>query len=151
MPMRDIDRQEGSPLTMTEALTVAVVPVIEESLEVGKRTVDQGGYRIVKTVSVREEWVDEPLLSQTSHVERRPIGRLLPTLDAPVSRQEGDTLIISIVEEVLVTETRLMLKEEIHIKQVDSVVRNPMKFSLRSEDVVITQLAPGVLPDSSIS
>ncbi|RYD22010.1 MAG: DUF2382 domain-containing protein, partial [Spirochaetia bacterium] len=123
MPMRDIDRQEGSPLTMTEASTVAVVPVIEESLEVGKRTVDQGGYRIVKTVSVREEWVDEPLLSQTSHVERRPIGRLLPTLDAPVSRQEGDTLIISIVEEVLVTETRLMLKEEIHIKQVDSVVR----------------------------
>lgn len=102
--MRDMDRQDGSPLTMTEASTFAVVPVIEESLEVGKRTVDQGGYRIVKTVSVREEWVDEPLLSQTSHVERRPIGQLLPTLDVPASRQEGDTLIISIVEEVLVTE-----------------------------------------------
>ena len=139
-------REYGGNITST----FAVVPVIEESLEVGKRTVDQGGYRIVKTVSVREEWVDEPLLSQTSHVERRPIGQLLPTLDVPASRQEGDTLIISIVEEVLVTEKRLMLKEELHIKQVNSVVRNPRKYSLQSEDVVITQLAPGDLPDPAV-
>ncbi len=150
--MRATDRQPGLPLNTTDDRTVqAVIPVIQESLVVDKRTVDKGGYRIFKTVSVREEWVDEPLISQTQHVERRPVGRLLPTLDCPPSRQEGDTLIVSVVEEVLVTEKRLMLKEELHIRQVHSVVREPVKYSLRSEEVVITQLDPGALPDPPIS
>ena len=145
--MRDTDCQQGLSATKEETSTVAVViPVVEESL-----TVDKGGYRIVKTVSVREQWVDEPLTSQTQHVERRPIGRLLPTLDAPAPRQEGDTLIVSIVEEVLVTEKRLMLKEELHIRQVNTVVRNPVKYSLRSEDVVVTPLDADLLPDPTDS
>lgn len=150
--MRDTDCQQGLSATKEETSTVAVViPVVEESLTVDRRTVDKGGYRIVKTVSVREEWVDEPLTSQTQHVERRPIGRLLPTLDAPAPRQEGDTLIVSIVEEVLVTEKRLMLKEELHIRQVNTVVRNPVKYSLRSEDVVVTPLDADLLPDPTDS
>lgn len=150
--MRDTDCQQGLSATKEETSTVAVViPVVEESLTVDRRTVDKGGYRIVKTVSVREQWVDEPLTSQTQHVERRPIGRLLPTLDAPAPRQEGDTLIVSIVEEVLVTEKRLMLKEELHIRQVNTVVRNPVKYSLRSEDVVVTPLDADLLPDPTDS
>jgi stress response protein YsnF len=154
MLMPDFDLQPSLTETTTERSTApAAMPIIEESLIVGKRTVDRGGYRIVKTVNVREEWVDEPLISQTQHVERRPIGRLLPTMEPPAARQEGDTLIISIVEEVLVTEKRLMLKEELHIRQVNSVVRNPTKHSLRSEEVIVTQLQldPGVLPNPSIS
>ena len=150
--MHDFDRQHSLPESMKELSTVQVViPVIEESLIVEKRIVDKGGYRIVKTVNVREEWVDEPLISQTQHVERRPIGRLLSTMEPPPSRQEGDTLIISVVEEVLVTEKRLMLKEELHIRQVDSVTRIPTKHSLRSEDVTVTPLDPGLLPDPLVS
>lgn len=150
--MHDIDGQQGLSSMNEENSTVAVViPIIEEVLTVNRRTIDKGGYRIVKEVSIREEWVDEPLISQTQHIERRPIGRLLPTLDAPASRQEGDTLIVSIVEEVLVTEKRLLLKEELHIKQVETVVRNPVKYSLRSADVVVTPLNPGVLPNPTNS
>lgn len=126
--------------------TTHVVPVVEESLTVGKRTVDQGGYRVVKTVRSRDEVVDEPLVTHTVHVERRPIGRLLPSMEAPASRQEGDTLIIPVVEEVLVTEKRLMLKEELHIIRTDAVVHRPVTFSLRSEDVAIERLEPGVPP-----
>jgi uncharacterized protein (TIGR02271 family) len=126
--------------------TTFVVPVIQESLVVDKRTVDQGGYRIVKTVQLRDEVVDEPLVTHSVNVERRAIGRLLTSMEVPPSRQEGDTLIVPVVEEVLVTEKRLMLKEELHITGTDSVSHHLQKFSLRSENIAIERLEPGTLP-----
>ncbi|RZI54312.1 MAG: DUF2382 domain-containing protein, partial [Pseudomonas sp.] len=82
---------------------------------------------------------------------RRAIGQLLTSMDIPAPRQEGDTLIISVVEEVLVAEKRLFLKEELHITQTDAVTRNavtrnPVTYSLRSEDVTIERLEPGIPP-----
>ena len=148
--MREPIQNEGIlPSSPATSLDMArVVPVIEESLVVDKRVVDQGGYRIVKSVDVREEVVDEPLVAHTVDVERRVIGRLLPSMEVPASRQEGDTWIVSIVEEVLVTEKRLMLKEELHIRRTESVTRHPQTFSLRSENVAIERLEPGVPPVS---
>lgn len=148
--MRDTDQPEDaeSPDSATPLKNSVIVPVIEESLVVGKRLLDQGGYRIVKNVSVREEVVDEPMTTHTVHIERRPIGKLLPSLDAPMSRQEGDTLIISVVDEVLVTEKRLMLKEELHITRTQTVTHQPQKFSLRSEEIAIERLGPGVPPST---
>ncbi|RZI54678.1 MAG: DUF2382 domain-containing protein [Pseudomonas sp.] len=133
---------------MTSVSERLVVPLIEESLVVDKRVIDQGGYRIVKRVEVREEVVDEPLLAHTVQVERRAIGRLLPSMEIPASRQEGDTLIVSIVEEVLVTEKRLMLKEELHITHSQAVTHHAETFSLRSEHVAIERLEPGTSPTS---
>lgn len=146
--MHDIDpRLAGvEPGTSAARAATRVVPLLEESLDVGKRTVDQGGYRIVKTVHRRDEVVDEPLATHSVRVERHAVGRLLPSMEAPASRQEGDTLIIPVVEEVLVTEKRLMLKEELHITRTDAVVHRPVTFSLRSEDVVIERLEPGIPP-----
>jgi len=77
-----------------------VIPVVVEELEVRKRTVETGRGRIRKTVTEREEVIDEPLLKEEVRVERVPVHRVV---DGPVSvRQEGDTVIIPIVEEVLV-------------------------------------------------
>ena len=148
--MREPIQNEGIlPSSPATSLDMArVVPVIEESLVVDKRVVDQGGYRIVKSVDVREEVVDEPLVAHTVDVERRIIGRLLPSMEVPASRQEGDTWIVSVVEEVLVTEKRLMLKEELHIRRTESVTRHPQTFSLRSESVTIERLEPGAPPVS---
>ncbi|MGI8743084.1 MAG: DUF2382 domain-containing protein [Bryobacteraceae bacterium] len=57
----------------------------------------------------------EPLFREDCDVERVPVKRML---DQPVEiRQEGDTLIIPLMEEVLVVEKRLMLREELHIKR----------------------------------
>jgi hypothetical protein len=55
-------------------------------------------------------------------------------------------LIVSVVEEVLVTEKRLMLKEELRITRTESVFHDPQKFSLRSEDIAIERLEPGDPP-----
>lgn len=145
-PMQHHDVVAPDPLMSME--TARVIPVIKESLVVDRRVVDQGGFRIVKSVDVRDEVVDEPLVAHTVDVERRIIGRLLPSMEVPASRQEGDTWIVSVVEEVLVTEKRLMLKEELHIRRTESVTRHPQTFSLRSENVAIERLEPGVPPVS---
>ena len=48
-------------------------------------------------------------------IERIPIGRLL---ERSVSiRQEGETVIIPVVREVLIVEKRLPLKEELHVRE----------------------------------
>ncbi len=47
------------------------------------------------------------------NIERVAVGKIVT--DTPVQRQEGDTLILPVTEEVLVTEKRLLLREEIRI------------------------------------
>jgi stress response protein YsnF len=61
-------------------------------------------------------------------------------IDEPLSiRYEGDTTIIPLLEEVLVIEKRLVLREEVHIKKLQRVVYNPQEVSLREEQVDIVR------------
>jgi len=127
----------------TEAATIhasgeAVVPVVREELEVGKRKVETGRVRVTKSVREQEEVVDIPLLREHVDVERVPINRYL---EGPVeSRQEGDTLIIPLVEEVLVVEKRLMLKEELRITRRQVQESRPQRVTLRSEEAVVERV-----------
>ena len=117
------------------------VPLMEETLSVTKREVVTGGVRLVKRVTEREETVDEALLRESVQVERVPINRLVT--EAPASRQEGDTLIVPILEEVLVVEKRLMLMEEVRITRTRTEVHQPQTVTLRSEEAVIEDITPG--------
>ena len=57
-------------------------------------------------------------------------------------RQEGDTLIVPVLEEVLVVEKRLLLKEEVRITRTRTEVHSPQAVTLRSEEAVIEEIAP---------
>lgn len=112
-----------------------VVPLIAESLSVEKRVVETGGVRIHKVVRERQEAFDEPLFRENVRVERVPVGRIV---DGPVAtRQEGDTMIVALLEEVLVVEKRLLLKEELHITRLRETVRAPQSVTLRTEEAEI--------------
>jgi len=116
-----------------------VIPVAAERVVVGKRLVETGGVRITKTVSEREEAVDVPLLNDHVEVERVAVNRVLET--APEVRREGETLIVPILEEVLVVEKRLMLREELHIRMRREEVHQPQQVILRREDVQVERYA----------
>ena len=77
------------------------VPVIEEALTVTKEIVDRGGYRIDKRVETREELVDEFLKTERVEIERRQINTAIAEGAVPQTRQEGDTLIVPVIEEML--------------------------------------------------
>jgi uncharacterized protein (TIGR02271 family) len=85
-----------------------------------------------------EEFVDEPLLEEEVEVERVAINRIV---DGPLPvRYEGDTMIVPLLEEVLVVEKRLVLKEELRITKRQHKTRKPQRVTLRSEEVRVEHL-----------
>lgn len=113
-------------------------PVMREEIRVGTRVVDSGsGVRLHKTVSEYEQLIDEPLLHDELEVEHVPVGAIVMTDEAPRMRYEGDTLVVPILEEVLVVQKKLKLKEEVRITRHKREVRLPQTVSLRSEHIAV--------------
>ncbi len=133
----DFKAQSGARIREVDDST-QVLPVAQEELRVDKRRVATGGVRIKKVVHEREELIDEPLLKEEVNVERVSINRVVD--DVVPIRYEGDTTIVSLFEEVLVVERRLMLKEELHITKRQFEAREPQRVTLRSEEAVIERL-----------
>ncbi|HSF32489.1 MAG TPA: YsnF/AvaK domain-containing protein [Candidatus Tectomicrobia bacterium] len=115
-----------------------VLPVIQEALEVHTTPVETGRVRIRKVVHEREELVDPPLLHDEVVVERVPINRVI---EGPISvRSEEDTLVIPLLEEVLVIEKRLLLKEEVRITKRRMETHRPQRVTLRREEAVVERV-----------
>src|SRR5579884_3138648 len=117
----DLDRSEA-----------AAIPVVGEEATVGVRRVTTGGVRVHKNVREREEIVDQPLRREKVEV-RRVVRNEVVSGPLPV-RQEGDTTIIPVVEEVLVVEKRWVLKEELRLTKQRFEERRAERVVLRSED-----------------
>lgn len=115
-----------------------VVPVVAEKLDVQKRKVESGGVRIKKIVHEREEIIDQPLIQEEVQIKRVPVNRVV---EGPLPvRYVGNTMIVSLLEEVLVVEKRLMLKEELHITKGEVETHKPQRVTLRSEEAHIERV-----------
>jgi uncharacterized protein (TIGR02271 family) len=125
-----------------------VVPVVEEQLLVGKRAVETGRVVVRKRVVEEQQAFEQALNKEEVHVERVTVERFV---DGPVAdRQEGDTLVLPVLEEVLVVEKRLMLREEVRITRRVRPVQQREEVTLRREEVEIERVAgkPGKLGDA---
>ena len=143
LPPDALERQEHGTLVFRGSFdeVAAVVPVIEEELRVGKRVVETGRVRVTKTVHEHEEVVDEPLMREEYDVERVPIDAFV---DGPVGpRHEGETLIVPVLEEVLVVEKRLVVREELRITRKRVEERKPQRVKLLSEEVTVERAGAG--------
>src|SRR5262245_59246770 len=119
---------------------LTVIPVVEEALTVAKRIIDRGGIRVSKLVHEHEEIVDELLQHQQVTVERVLLNQ--PVDHAPSIKQEGNTLIIPIIEEILVVEKRLILKEEVRVTTQLVGQRHSQATTVRREEAVIERIKP---------
>ena len=117
-----------------------VVPLLEEQLNISRRKVLTGGVRVHKTVRERTETVDEPTLREEVEIQRVPVNRFVT--DAPAVRYEGDVMIVPLLEEVLVVEKKLVLREEIRITKRRDTLRNPQRVVLRREEATLEQIKP---------
>jgi uncharacterized protein (TIGR02271 family) len=118
-----------------ESRYTLVIPVLVEEHNIQKRVVETGKVSITKRVHEREVMVDEPLVCEEVEVTRVPVQRVV---DGPIPvRDEQGIMVISILEEVLVVEKRLMLKEEVHIRKHRVETRQPQQVTLRSEEVSV--------------
>ena len=96
----------------------AIIPVLEEHLEVSKKVVTTGTVRLQKHVEQHQESVSVPLTELHWQVQRVAVDRVVA--EAPEIRHEGDTTIYPVMEERLVVTRELVLKEEVHVTRVMS-------------------------------
>jgi len=123
------------------------VPLAEERLLVSKREVVTGKVRVRTIVETREEAVDVLLAREAVEVERREVGRFVD--EAPPVREEGDLTIIPVMEEVLVVERRLRLKEELVIRRSRTEERHQETVTLR-QDRALVEREPAAAGDRDI-
>ncbi|HET6566360.1 MAG TPA: YsnF/AvaK domain-containing protein [Rhodothermales bacterium] len=139
-------RREAHPAESEEA---TVVPVSEESVRIERRARETGRVRVSKHITERTEHIDEPILHDEVEVKRIPVGRIL---ERPVgTRHTGDTTIIPVLEERLVIQKQLILKEEIHVTRRTTTARKVQDVPLRTEEVDVARIPPSNQPLSSSS
>ena len=112
-----------------------VVPVVEETAVVYKERVVTDRVRLNKQVHEDHEVLDIPVQTETLEVDRVPVGRFVEA--PPAIRQEGDTTIYPVVEEVLVVEKRLRLVEEVRVTHRRTTRRARERVALRREEVAV--------------
>jgi len=123
------------------------IELIEEEISIGVRSVETGKVRVDIKVNTEEQLVEQILERQDVTVTRIPVNRTIDT--RPEIRQEGDTMIVPLVEEVLVVEKRLILREELHIQTRVVQRTENIPVTLRSEEAVVTRDAAPAAPDTS--
>ncbi|MEN3277975.1 MAG: hypothetical protein V7631_3765 [Massilia sp.] len=114
------------------------IPVVVEQLAVGTRTVDTGrGVRVHKTVVEQPVTIDESLGHDEVQVRHVAVDRIVTPDEAPATRYEGDTLVVPILEEVLVVERRVRIKEELHISRIRHERQHQESVVLKAEQVSV--------------
>jgi uncharacterized protein (TIGR02271 family) len=117
---------------------VTVIPVIEEHLTIDREVIETAKVFIRKRVVEEEQLVNMPLIQEGFDIERVPVKKVVDTM--PVVRQEGDTVIIPVVREVLVIEKRYEIIEEVHVVKSRTAVPHMQQITLLKEQVHIDRV-----------
>jgi uncharacterized protein (TIGR02271 family) len=117
-----------------------VIPLLAEQLNIERQKVLTGGVRVHKTVSERTETIDEPTLREEMEIQRVAVNQFIS--EPPPVRYEGDVMIVPLMEEVLVVEKKLVLREEIRITKRRDTLRNPQQYVVRREEATLEQIKP---------
>lgn len=125
----------------SDKLETWILPVIKEELAVERRVIDVASVRVTKSVREEERIVDEPVWRDEVGVELVEVNRVV---EGPLAvRSEGDTLIVPLLEEVLVVEKRLLLREELRLTKRRVHVRARQHVTLRSEEISVDRAPLG--------
>jgi stress response protein YsnF len=114
---------------------VEIIPLAEEELRLDKRQVTRNRIRVHTVTDVTQELAKASLEGETVEVTRVPIDRMVDR--APDVRTENGVTIVPILEEVLVVEKRLVLKEELHIRKRTKTEDVEVPVELRKQRAVI--------------
>jgi len=114
-----------------------VLRLHEETAQISKVSRVSGEVSVSTRTLTRDELVSQDLAHTNVEITTVPIGRAVDAI--PAVREEGDVTIFPVMEEVLVIERRLMLKEEVHIRKVRTIERHQETVTLRYQEAVVSR------------
>jgi stress response protein YsnF len=135
MPVLDEVLRSG-----VRTISEEVIPLVEETATVEKREVVTGRVRVQTVTDTVEELAHADVQRESVEVTRVSVDRMVET--APEIRTEGDVTIVPVLEEVLVVEKRLLLKEELHIRRRVAAETVEVPVTLRKQRAVVERGAP---------
>ncbi|RYY63293.1 MAG: DUF2382 domain-containing protein, partial [Comamonadaceae bacterium] len=97
--------------------------------------------RLRKRVEEVPQRVRESLEHVVVDVERVPLGTVVT--EPPAVRQEGDVMVVPVIQERLVIRKELVLVEEIRLTRRREVVQGQAEVILRRERVAVERFDPG--------
>lgn len=109
--------------------------VVAETATVSTRDVVTGKVRVETRTEIHDEFVSAAVRSENVTVERVSVNREVDVV--PTIRTEGDVTIVPVVEEVIVVEKRLIVREELHIRRTVSSEIIETSVPLRKQSATI--------------
>jgi stress response protein YsnF len=112
------------------------------------RAVVTGRVRIRTVTETTEELAHADVQWEMVEVTRVHVDKVVEI--APEIRTDGDMTIVPVLEEVLVVEKRLVLKEELHIRRRAKTEAVEVPVTLRKQRAVVERLDSGAAePDGN--
>jgi uncharacterized protein (TIGR02271 family) len=135
----DIDKNAGSKrqTAYNDQDRDRSIPVVEEQLQVGKRTVDRGGVRVYSHISEQPVEEQVSLREERVHVERRPTDR--PATEADFRTPEQVIEVTETVEEPVVSK-RARVTEEVVVGKESNTRTETIRDTVRHTDVNVEQM-----------
>jgi uncharacterized protein (TIGR02271 family) len=115
-----------------------VLRLFAEDVAVDRETVETGRVRVTTVTRTRDHLIDEPLLRTSVEVKRVPIGRVIDSI--PPVKEDAGVTIIPVVEETVIVERRLVLKEEVHVRRLQTTERYQETVQLRHQTAEVTRI-----------
>lgn len=135
-----------APATGDAPLKTSTIEILEEAAVISTRTNVTGRVRVATRTETFEETVEQALETVDAKITRVPVDRYLDPDEAlPKPRIEGVLTIIPVLEEVLVVEKRILLREEVHIELKSTIEQVAVPVTLRKQQADIERL-PEPLP-----
>lgn len=122
----------------------SVMPIVQEEMKIGKRSVEGGGVRVVSRIT--ETPVSElvRLRQERATIERRPVDRAATDADF-ANFKEGTVEVREVSEEAVVAKTARVVEEIVVGKKV-SERSQTVTDTVRRTDVQVEQLDPTSTP-----
>lgn len=117
------------------------IPRIEENLNVGKRTVEQGGVRVRSRIVERPIEEHIRLREEHVHVERQPVDR--PVSDADIQNLNRGDIELTERKEVPVVNKEARVVEEVRINKDVTDRDETIRDTVRNTDVDVDKLNSG--------
>lgn len=134
---------QNVPLAAAASATTAgttAIPIVEEELAVGKRTVDQGGVRVYRRVV--EIPVEESVSLREEHINvtRHPVDRAVT--DADLALQGDRTIELTETAEEAVVGKNARVVEEVLVGKTATERTEHIHDSVRRTEVEVDEIAP---------